>query len=137
MPKLLDIGLADDAFDKSLAKLLAAAGSRKVVGVRVLAETYADDNFLASENVKRNLKKLGSVGLTYDLAIKNENYQAAMELVRDCPETRFVNNHMGKPDTSGAEWKGRQQWEENMRAIAKFENVYCKLSGFYCGKNLL
>ena len=38
---------------------------------------------------------------------------------------------MGKPDVSGANWELRATWEDGIEKLANFENVFCKLSGFY------
>ena len=51
---------------------------------------------------------------------------AAIRLVRACPETVFVLDHLGKPDVAG----GRTEpWRTELRQLAELENVYCKLSG--------
>jgi L-fuconolactonase len=50
----------------------------------------------------------------------------AAKLVREFPEQRFVLDHIAKPSIADGLM---QPWERDLRELAKFENVYCKLSG--------
>ena len=49
-----------------------------------------------------------------------------IELVDLAPETRFVLDHIGKPNIRSAEWS---PWAGDITALAKRHNVWCKLSG--------
>ena len=50
---------------------------------------------------------------------------AVIRLVEQCPDVRFVLNHLGKPDVAG---KQLQPWQDNISKLATFPNVWCKLS---------
>ena len=63
-------------------------------------------------------------------------FPSLIQLVKSCPNTRFILNHMAKPDVSGAKWELLKDWEKRIEELSKFSNIYCKLSGFYAG-NLL
>ena len=40
---------------------------------------------------------------------------------------------MAKPDVSSENWTGQTIWENGIKSLAAFENLFCKLSGFYEG----
>ncbi|WP_431242895.1 amidohydrolase family protein [Flavobacterium sp. P21] len=48
------------------------------------------------------------------------------KLVSNFPEQKFVIDHLAKPDFKNKEFI---DWENGIRAIAKFPNVMCKVSG--------
>ena len=47
-------------------------------------------------------------------------------MVEQCPEVRFVLDHIGKPPIKAG---GMDPWRENMRKLAAHPNVWCKISG--------
>ena len=98
----------------------------KLRGFRHIAQSEPDDRFLLREDFKRGIAALQRFGFTYDILIYPRQLPAAVALVKQFPEQRFVVDHMAKPDV-----KGRQvlQWAAQMREIATSPNVYCKLSG--------
>jgi L-fuconolactonase len=69
---------------------------------------------------------LSEFDLSFDLCITHRQLPDVIELVRLCPGTRFVLDHEGKPDI-------RQHlldpWREQIKELATFENVDCKISG--------
>ena len=64
--------------------------------------------------------------LSFDLCIRHQQLPAAIEMVRQCPETRFMLDHIGKPDIKN---RVLDPWREPMRALAALPNVVCKVSG--------
>ncbi|MCP4309544.1 MAG: amidohydrolase family protein, partial [bacterium] len=50
----------------------------------------------------------------------------AIELVRRCPEVRFMLDHIGKP---GIKDGISEPWRTQMRELATLPNVECKISG--------
>ena len=65
------------------------------------------------------------MGLTFDLGIHTGQFYDVVRLAEACPETRFVVDHLGKPDVRG----GRlAEWKDEMRTICQCENVWCKVS---------
>jgi L-fuconolactonase len=47
-------------------------------------------------------------------------------VAEQCPDLRFVIDHMAKPPIARREFR---DWANQLRPIAAFKNVYCKLSG--------
>ncbi len=87
------------------------------------------------------VRRVGSRGLTFDLCATHDQLADVSTLVHDCPGTRFVLDHCGKP----AIRHGRlEPWSEEIARLAGHENVYCKLSGLlteaadrWCEEDLL
>ena len=72
------------------------------------------------------LGELKRFGLTYDLLIYPKQLPAAIEVLKLLPEQLFVLDHMAKPPIkSGA----ISPWKEQLRELASFPNVWCKVSG--------
>jgi L-fuconolactonase len=54
--------------------------------------------------------------------------KAAIELVKSCPETQFVIDHISKPYIAKSEM---QPWADLLTELATFENVVIKVSGIF------
>jgi L-fuconolactonase len=96
-----------------------------VVGVRRLLQGQPLEA-ITDQALVRGVRMVGESGLTFDLCVTHEQLPAVAELVRACPHTRFVLDHVGKPPVaSGA----RDPWRDDLSRIAAHANVACKLSG--------
>jgi len=103
-------------------------GFNNLVGIRDIAHDYEDTGYLAKPQVVKNVQELGRRGLVYDLLTKTPHMQAAIDLVKQAPNTQFVVDHISKPYISKGEM---QPWADKLSEIAKFENVVIKVSGLY------
>lgn len=82
--------------------------------------------FLERPEFLRGIKALHQYGFTYDVLVKPHQLAATIEFIKRFPNQLFVIDHMAKPYIE----KGiTVPWAEQMRALAAFDNVYCKLSG--------
>jgi|SRR5215469_13861935 len=98
----------------------------KFLGVRHVVQSEPDDRFLLKPEFLRGLGALEEFNLTYDILIYPRHLPVAGELVERFPRQRFVLDHMAKPPIkSGA----LEPWARDFRGLAKFQNVFCKLSG--------
>ena len=111
---------------KQLARILDHPGSEKLVSVRDLTEYRPDPEWLAGDEAGRLFKAAGNAGLAVDLLIRPEHQAAAARAVAKTPETRFIVNHLGKPDMDHT---GAADWGESMAAISGSPNAAIKLSG--------
>ena len=98
----------------------------KFKGVRELIHDIPDINYATSSVHRAAISKLARFGLTYDLLLKPPHIRPAIELVRNFPDQPFVVDHLAKPSITSA---GDSTWENDFRDLAKYDNVYCKLSG--------
>ena len=94
-------------------------------GFRHIAQAEPDD-FLSRPEIIQGIRHLGRYGFTYDILIKPPQMAAALELVRALPDQYFVIDHLAKPYIAAGEM---ETWEKQIRALAAFPHVYCKLSG--------
>lgn len=107
-------------------QLAAFTPHPRFVGVRHVVQDEPDDRFLLGADFVRGIAVLRQFKLTYDLLIYPRQLPAAIELVCRFPEQPFVLDHIAKPEIrSGV----LSPWREDLRELAKHENVCCKLSG--------
>jgi len=111
-----------------LDKYEAMAGFKYLVGIRDIAHDYEDVSYLAKPQVIKNVQELGKRGLVYDLLTKTPHMQAAIDLVKACPDTKFVLDHISKPYMAKGEM---QPWADKITELASFENVVVKVSGLF------
>jgi L-fuconolactonase len=96
-----------------------------VVGVRRLLQG-SPASALADRALVTGLRLLPEFGLTFDLCATHDQLPAVASLVRLCPETAFVLDHLGKPPVASGEL---EPWRSNLARLADLPNVVCKLSG--------
>jgi L-fuconolactonase len=108
------------------AQLDRFAAHPKLVGVRHIVQSEADDRFLVRPAFRRGIAQLEAFGLPYDLLIYPRHLPVASEFVSQFERQRFVLDHLAKPDIRGGE---RRIWERDLRRLAAHPNVYAKLSG--------
>jgi L-fuconolactonase len=108
------------------ADLAQLAANPLVKGVRRLLQAESDDAFCLRPDFVRGVQLLPRYGLSFDLCIHHRQLANVVQLVRQCPEVRFVLDHIGKPDIKA----GRlDPWRAELRALAALPNTWCKLSG--------
>jgi L-fuconolactonase len=95
-------------------------------GVRRLLQGESDPEFCLRPGFVRGVELLGEYDLSFDICIRHQQLPAAVELVRRCPGTRFILDHVGKPAI-----KERQldPWRAQIAELAALPNVVCKVSG--------
>lgn len=111
----------DDGFDAWMdeGRELGIKGYR-----RILHE--APDELSTSETFRRNLRKIGTRGLPFDLCVLARQHNLAEDLLRACDDQIFVLDHCGVPDIAGGRFDA---WAASLRRLAAFPNLCCKLSG--------
>jgi L-fuconolactonase len=96
----------------------------RVKGVRRLIQAEPDPEFPLT--LIDGLRLLPKYGLSFDICIVHHQLARTIEMVRACPETQFILDHIGKPDVRS----GRlDPWREQMAELAALPNVVCKISG--------
>jgi L-fuconolactonase len=105
---------------------------KKLRGFRHIVQDEPDDRFLLREEIVRGIEALNGFGYTYDILIYPKQLPAAVELASRLPEQKFVIDHLAKPNIRQ---NTLEPWATHMRAIAKYPNVYCKVSGLVTEAN--
>ena len=111
------------AVEPELAKL---AENRVVHGVRRLIQNQTDPDFVLRRDFLDALKLLPQYDLSFDICILPHQFPNTIEMVRRCPDVRFVLDHMGKPAVKAGDY---EPWRRHIRKLAELPNVVCKLSG--------
>jgi L-fuconolactonase len=113
---------AEDVGDK----LEPFAQHPKLVGIRHIVQSEADDRFLMRPAFCRGISMLGELGLPFDILIYPRHLAVAADFVARFAHQRFVVDHLAKPVIRSGEI---HEWEMGLRRLAGFPQVYCKLSG--------
>jgi L-fuconolactonase len=69
---------------------------------------------------------LKKYGYTYDILISHDQLKYTADFVAMFPDQPFVIDHIAKPNIKQQQIK---DWANDIRVVAKFENVHCKVSG--------
>jgi L-fuconolactonase len=88
--------------------------------------------FMMRKTFIDGVNMLSKHGFTYDLLIASSQLDEALSFVSCIHDTKIVLDHLAKPAISRHE---HTEWREHMRAMSKFENVYCKVSGMVTEAN--
>jgi len=84
-----------------------------IKGVRRLLQAEPDDAFALRPNFVRGVQALAEYDFSFDIiCIVHRQLPAVIELVRRCPEVRFVLDHLGKPDIKAGL---RDPWQSHIR----------------------
>ncbi len=106
---------------------LAALKERPLVkGVRRLIQSEAA-GFAKQASFIDGVRMLPDFGFTFDLCLKHHQLNDVIALVKACPETSFVLDHIAKPAIVKDE---QDPWREDLEKLGELPNVIgCKLSG--------
>jgi len=107
-------------------QLAELANNPKLLGVRHVVQSEPDDRFLLQADFLRGISALEEFGLTYDILIYPRHLPIAAEFVGRFPRQRFVLDHLAKPAIKTGEIRS---WKTGLSELARFPNVFCKLSG--------
>jgi L-fuconolactonase len=98
-----------------------------VRGIRHLVQQHVDEpGWALREDFVAGVQALAAHGLSFDLCVLHPQMGDAVELVRRCPDVRFVLDHIGKP---GIRAGLTEPWIGEMTRLAELPNVLCKISG--------
>ena len=90
------------------------------------------EGFMLQEEFIRGVNKLSEYGFTYDVLIFPIQMKEAKQLMKACPETNFVIDHMAKPYVKTGQIL---PWANYMQKYGEMPNVTCKLSGMVTEAN--
>lgn len=120
------VGWVDLASDRCERQLLEFKDHPKFVGVRHVTQDEPDDNFIVREDVLRGLKVLEKHAVPFDLLFYVKHLRHVPTLAAYLPELPMVIDHLSKPRIKA---RRTDDWLPQLKAAAKFANIYCKLSG--------
>lgn len=107
------------------AELKAYRSFPKLKGFRHILQAEQPD-YMLTPDFKRGIAALAPHRFTYDVLVYPHQLPAVLELVTNFPEQPFVIDHLAKPLIRSREM---DTWAKYIRQVARFPNVYCKVSG--------
>ncbi len=112
------------AVREHLESLLAI--SPLIKGVRRNLQDETEPDFCLRPDFVAGVRLLAQYNLSFDLCIKHWQLPGVIELVRRCPDTAFILDHLGKP---GIKQRQLNPWQADLRKLAELPNIVCKISG--------
>jgi L-fuconolactonase len=98
----------------------------KMVGVRHVVQDEPDERFVLRNEFLRGIAYLERYNLIYEILVFPHQLPASIEMVKQFPNQPFILDHIAKPYIRD----GRiSPWDRDVRSLAAFANVSCKISG--------
>jgi len=85
-----------------------------------------NSEFMLRDDFQRGIGLLEKFNLTYDILVFFNQLEVVLELVEKFPNQSFVIDHIAKPEIKDGKI---EFWKKHITKIAKYPNVYCKISG--------
>jgi len=99
---------------------------KKLKGFRHVLQGEADRALMLNPQFTKGISALKGYDFTYDILIFPDQLGYTHQFVKTFGSHRFVIDHIAKPDIKT---KNIEKWANGIKAIAKHENVWCKVSG--------
>jgi L-fuconolactonase len=98
----------------------------RIKGVRRNLQGETMPGFCLQPAFVEGVRMLPQFNLSFDLCIVHTQLRDVISLVRLCPDTQFILDHIAKPKIRD---HVLDPWREDMRELATLPNVVCKISG--------
>jgi L-fuconolactonase len=95
-------------------------------GVRRLIQNHPEPEFCTRPDFIAGLQLLVPHDLSFDICVYHHQLPSVLKMVRQCPEVRFILDHIGKPAIKDGLI---EPWRAHITELAAFPNVHCKISG--------
>jgi L-fuconolactonase len=105
---------------------------KKIKGFRHVLQGEPQRDLMLQPAFMNGISLLRKYNFTYDILIFKDQLQYIPKFVSSFPDQRFVIDHISKPDIKSGEI---DQWKQDIKQIAQFENVHCKISGMVTEAN--
>jgi L-fuconolactonase len=120
------VGWVDLSADNIEERLAYWSTYAKLKGFRHIIQAEPNDEFILNKDFCRGVSNLERFGFTYDILVFPRHLPYLFKFLHQFPDQPFVIDHMAKPNIKAGEIN---LWRQNLKQVASFENVYCKLSG--------
>lgn len=99
---------------------------KKLKGFRHILQGEDERDVMLKPAFLNGIRHLQQYGFTYDILIFPDQLQYIPEFVSQFPDQPFVIDHIAKPNIKEQEI---DEWKKGIESVARYENVYCKISG--------
>jgi L-fuconolactonase len=114
---------ADEGFARYIGRF---AGDRRVRGVRQVLHGGTPAGYCLERPFVESVRRLGAMGLRFDVCVRAAELPDAAKLADLCPETVLILDHCGNPSV---QVRDLSQWRKDIAEVARRPNVWCKISG--------
>lgn len=121
------VGWVDLASDDCEQQVERYRSDSRFVGIRHVVQDEPDD-FLIHPEVLRGLNTLQRMQVPFDLLVYPRQLKHGLTVAQKYPDLKIVLNHLGKPNIKQGK-AAAPDWSDSFLELAKFPNVFCKLSG--------
>ncbi len=112
---------------EDIAERMATSAHNKVLkGYRHILQGEKKRDLMLQPSFMRGIRELKRYGYTYDILVLPDQLRYVEKFVKAFPDQPFVIDHLAKPYIRRGDIEG---WRDDMKKIAKYPNVYCKVSG--------
>lgn len=111
------------AVDEDLARLKRHSILR---GIRRIIQFEDDIDFCLRPGFIEGVRRVAAHGLSFDICIDHRHMANILRFVEKLPEVPMILDHIGKPAIRDGTM---EPWATQMRELARFDNVTCKVSG--------
>lgn len=98
----------------------------KMKGFRHVLQGEIERDLMLKPAFMNGISLLAKYNFTYDILIFTDQIKYAEEMVNAFPNQKFIIDHLAKPDIKN---QNISAWRKDIKAIAKHENTFCKVSG--------
>jgi L-fuconolactonase len=120
--------------NKSREVLERYSENQLIKGIRRIIQFEPDPEFCLQPDFVNGVKMLADYNMSFDICISHPQMNRVINLVRQCPQVQFILDHIGKPDIKNQLF---EPWKKEIKILAEFENVYCKVSGLVTEADML
>jgi L-fuconolactonase len=108
------------------ADLEKLAANRLIKGIRRIIQFEPDLEFCLRPDFVKGVQMLTDYHFSFDVCIAHVHTANTIRFVRQCPDVRFILDHIGKPDIKS---HLLDPWRAEIRTLSELPNVWCKVSG--------
>lgn len=102
------------------------------VGLRPMLQGLPDDDWIMRPRVLEHLRLVAAEGVPFDFLTFTRHLPHVIKALEATPGLKAVVDHISKPEIAVGV---TQPWKDLIAEVARFPNVYCKLSGMITEAN--
>jgi L-fuconolactonase len=112
--------------DGAQADIEKLASNPLIKGIRRIIQFEPDIEFCLRHDFVKGVQSLENFGLHFEICISHIQMKNTIKLVQQCPNVRFILDHIGKPDIKN---HVLDPWRQEIKTLSEMPNVWCKISG--------
>ena len=120
------VGWVDLQAENIVESLTDYSSFKKMKGFRHVLQGESQRDLMLTPKFINGVSKLERFNFTYDILIYPDQLEYIPAFVAAFPNQKFVIDHIAKPRIYLQE---NYIWQKGIESVARYENVYCKISG--------